>query len=162
MIEVLGKKLYCVWIVNKKPLAYSLHYTKDKAFLRTEKIKNFHSLKGKIIENKKLDKKLENKINHFLNGKKAKIELSPFNYREVYKELLKLKKGETTTYSELSIKTGLKIYQVIQALANNPMLILIPCHRVIRKDGKISGYTPLGKEFKVKLLKKEKFMRKIY
>ncbi len=163
MIEILGKKLKCTWLlVENKPVAYSLHYTKEKAWERAEKINRFHGLRAEIIEDEELDKELEAKIKRYLEGKRIKIDISLFNYKEVYKELLKLKKGETMTYSELATKTGLRIHEVIQALAHNPALILIPCHRIIRKDGKLSGYTPLGKEFKKLLLEKERLTRKFY
>jgi len=39
-------------------------------------------------------------------------------------------------------------------IKNNPFIILIPCHRIIKEDN-ISGYTPLGIEFKRKLLEYE-------
>ena len=161
MIRILGNKLECAWLVyeKKKPIAYSLHYTREEAVSRAEKIKKFHSLNAKIVENKKLDKKLEKRIERVLKGKKVLVDVSPYRYKQVYATLLRLKAGKTITYSELVKKTGLNIYQVIQALACNPMLILIPCHRVIRKDKNPSEYTPLGKKFKIKLLRAEKFLK---
>jgi methylated-DNA-[protein]-cysteine S-methyltransferase len=44
--------------------------------------------------------------------------------------------------------------QILNAIKNNPFIILIPCHRIIKEDN-ISGYTPLGIEFKRKLLEYE-------
>lgn len=161
MIRILGNKLECAWLVyeKKKPIAYSLHYTREKAISRAEKIRKFHSLKAKIVESKELDKKLEKRIKHVFEGRNVLIDLSPYRYKEVYTALLRVGAGKTTTYSELVKITGLNIYQVIQALAHNPMLILIPCHRVIRKDKNPGGYTPLGKKFKIKLLRTEKFLK---
>lgn len=43
-------------------------------------------------------------------------------------------------------------------MARNPILLVIPCHRVIRKDGKIGNYRA-GVELKEKLLKMEGFLK---
>ncbi|HIQ49714.1 MAG TPA: methylated-DNA--[protein]-cysteine S-methyltransferase [Nanoarchaeota archaeon] len=154
MIRILGNKLECVWLVykKKKPIAYSLHYTREKAISRAEKIRKFHSLKAKIVENRELDKKLEKIIEKVLKGEKVLVDVSRYKYNQVYATLLKLQPGKTITYSELANITKLNIYQVIKALTYNPMLIIIPCHRVIRKDKTIGNYTPFGKDFKEKLL----------
>jgi len=49
--------------------------------------------------------------------------------------------GETTTYSALAAKLGTKdARDVAAAIANNPVAVIVPCHRVIKKDGSISGY----------------------
>lgn len=68
----------------------------------------------------------------------------------------KIPKGEVMTYKEIAIKLGNKnlARAVGQALKRNPYPIVIPCHRVIRSDGKIGGYS-LGIKKKKELLKKE-------
>jgi AraC family transcriptional regulator, regulatory protein of adaptative response / methylated-DNA-[protein]-cysteine methyltransferase len=49
--------------------------------------------------------------------------------------------GQTTTYSALAAKLGTKDPRdVSAAIANNPIAVIVPCHRVIKKDGSISGY----------------------
>ena len=49
--------------------------------------------------------------------------------------------GETTTYSALAAKLSTKDPRdVSAAIANNPIAVIVPCHRVIKKDGSISGY----------------------
>lgn len=68
----------------------------------------------------------------------------------------KIPRGKVMTYKEIAIKLGNKnlARAVGQVLRRNPYPILIPCHRVIRSDGKIGGYS-LGKERKKELLRKE-------
>ena len=60
----------------------------------------------------------------------------------VWSEITKIPKGKTITYKELAVKIGKpKAYQAVaNACAKNPLLEIIPCHRVIREDGKMGGY----------------------
>jgi len=76
--------------------------------------------------------------------------------REVWAELRKVKPGETATYSEIAERIGKpKAYRAVaNACANNNCAIAIPCHRIIRSDGTISGYR-WGIEWKEKLLQIE-------
>ncbi|MFP6538143.1 methylated-DNA--[protein]-cysteine S-methyltransferase [Latilactobacillus sp. VITA-14] len=50
--------------------------------------------------------------------------------------------GQTTTYSALAAQVGhpTAIRAVASAIGRNPLLMIIPCHRVYRKDGQIGGY----------------------
>ena len=65
---------------------------------------------------------------------------TPFS-ENVLKALLKLKPGEITTYSDLAIRINSKAYRAIGGvLRNNPLPLIIPCHRVIKKDGKLGGF----------------------
>ncbi len=60
---------------------------------------------------------------------------------EVWSMLRAIPVGETTTYGALAAKTGTRdAREVTGAIACNPIAVLVPCHRVIRKDGSISGY----------------------
>ena len=60
----------------------------------------------------------------------------------VWLEITKIPKGKTITYKELALKIGKpKAYRAVaNACAKNPLLEIIPCHRVIREDGKMGGY----------------------
>jgi O-6-methylguanine DNA methyltransferase len=79
---------------------------------------------------------------------------------KVYAEISKIKKGEVLTYKELALKVGSPkaIRAVATIVGKNPNPILVPCHRVIRSDGKVGEYTDKGKrnqKMKIKLLKEE-------
>ena len=60
----------------------------------------------------------------------------------VWLDITKIPKGKTITYKELALKIGKpKAYRAVaNACAKNPLLEIIPCHRVIRGDGKMGGY----------------------
>jgi len=67
--------------------------------------------------------------------------------------------GQTTTYAELANKLGrpAAVRAVGNALAENPLPLIIPCHRVVRSDGMLGGFSAAGgKHLKAKLLKHEK------
>jgi methylated-DNA-[protein]-cysteine S-methyltransferase len=75
---------------------------------------------------------------------------------KVYKKLLEVPSGMVTTYGELAKSVGLKNGQrVIGRIMNkNPYPVIIPCHRVIKSDGKIGGYA-WGEKIKTNMLSKE-------
>ena len=76
----------------------------------------------------------------------------------VWSEITKIPKGKTITYKELAMKIGKPkaCRAVANACAKNPLLEIIPCHRVIREDGKMGGYKgKKGIERKKRLLKSE-------
>ena len=76
----------------------------------------------------------------------------------VWSEIRKIPKGKTITYKELATKIGKpKAYRAVaNACAKNPLLEIIPCHRVIREDGKMGGYNgKKGVRRKKRLLKNE-------
>ena len=85
-----------------------------------------------------------------LNGTKFQI--------SVWKEIKKIPKGQTKTYKDiaLALKKPKSSRAVANACGKNPLLIEIPCHRVIRSDGKLGGYSGKGgMSQKRKLLKEE-------
>lgn len=85
-----------------------------------------------------------------------KVNATPFAM-QVYNALEKVPYGKTISYQELAILIGdkKKCRAVGNALHVNPLLILIPCHRVIKKDQTLGGFA-LGDESKKALLQLEK------
>lgn len=78
--------------------------------------------------------------------------------KTVWRELLKIPYGETVTYSDIAARIGKSkgASQAIgRAVGNNPMGIIVPCHRVVGKDGSLRGFA-WGLERKLYLLKLEK------
>ena len=77
--------------------------------------------------------------------------------KQVWGELLKIPYGKTCSYHDIAIAVkNPKAYRAVgQANNKNPILILVPCHRVINKDGTFGGFA-LGNDIKKKLLDLEK------
>jgi len=76
----------------------------------------------------------------------------------IYRQLQKIPAGKTTTYKELAASAGrpTAYRAAANALAKNPFPIVIPCHRVLRSDGSLGGFSaPGGLEYKRKLLEHE-------
>ena len=76
--------------------------------------------------------------------------------RRVWKALQEIPIGSTLSYSEVAVKVGAPqgARAVAQACAANRLAIAIPCHRVVRNDGGLSGYR-WGVERKKALLERE-------
>ncbi|MDA3037582.1 MAG: methylated-DNA--[protein]-cysteine S-methyltransferase [Proteobacteria bacterium] len=65
---------------------------------------------------------------------------------KVWKEISKIPYGETRTYKDLAIAIGRpnSSRAVANACGKNPYPPTIPCHRVVRSDGKLGGYSGKG------------------
>lgn len=76
--------------------------------------------------------------------------------RRVWQELQKIPRGTTCTYTQVAKSLGQprSVRAVARACATNPVSIVVPCHRVIRKDGALAGYR-WGLSRKEKLLQRE-------
>ena len=77
--------------------------------------------------------------------------------KKVWNELLKIPYGATVSYKDIAIKIGnpKACRAVGMANHNNPILIIVPCHRVINENKKLGGYA-LGLDLKRRLLVLEK------
>ncbi|MCR9182325.1 MAG: methylated-DNA--[protein]-cysteine S-methyltransferase [Flavobacteriaceae bacterium] len=86
-------------------------------------------------------------LQEYFTGERKEFQLklnpqgTPFQ-QKVWKVLIKVPYGETTTYLALSRKLGDEkaIRAVAAANGKNPLWIVIPCHRVIGSDGSLTGY----------------------
>ena len=65
---------------------------------------------------------------------------------QVWKEIKKIPKGCVKSYKEIALILGKpnSSRAVANACAKNPLIIEIPCHRVIRSDGLLGGYSGEG------------------
>lgn len=77
-------------------------------------------------------------------------------HKNVWHELLSIPYGHTCSYAYIAEKLGdaNKVRAVGQANRNNPIAIIVPCHRVIAKSGELQGYF-YGLDVKRKLLQIE-------
>tara|TARA_Y100001954_G_scaffold24205_1_gene22067 strand:+ start:365 stop:664 length:300 start_codon:yes stop_codon:yes gene_type:complete len=75
----------------------------------------------------------------------------------VWKEILKIPYGETRSYKQIAINIGRpnSSRAVANACGKNPYPEIIPCHRVIRSDGSVGGYSLKGGIKQKKLLLKD-------
>ena len=73
---------------------------------------------------------------------------------KVWKEIRKIPKGSVKTYKEIAIVIGSPASSraVANACGKNPYVPIVPCHRVIRSDGKLGGYSGKGEIKKKKKL----------
>jgi methylated-DNA-[protein]-cysteine S-methyltransferase len=68
----------------------------------------------------------------------------------------KIPKGKTLTYKEVATKAGSPgAARAVGSLMKQNYIKDVPCHRVIRTDGKIGDYNRGGREAKIKILKAE-------
>lgn len=78
---------------------------------------------------------------------------------KVYDVVRKIPKGSVLTYKQVAQKAGnSKACRAVGNILNKNYNKDVPCHRVIRSDGKIGGYNR-GEKLKVEILKKEKFLK---
>lgn len=85
---------------------------------------------------------------------------TPFQ-QKVYKALLKVPKGKVVTYKQLAVMIGKPhaARAVGNAMATNMHAPMIPCHRVIRSDKGLGGYSaPGGIKKKIALLRQEGYL----
>jgi AraC family transcriptional regulator of adaptative response/methylated-DNA-[protein]-cysteine methyltransferase len=77
--------------------------------------------------------------------------------RRVWQELQRIPRGRTCTYSQVARSLGQPkaARAVARACATNPVSIVVPCHRVVREDGKLAGYR-WGLSRKEQLLARER------
>ncbi len=83
----------------------------------------------------------------------------PAFFRKVWKATMQIPPGETRSYKWVAENIGhpRAARAVAMALKKNPFAPIVPCHRVIRSDGKIGGYSGFGGiKKKIYLLEKEK------
>lgn len=101
-------------------------------------------------------------LEEYFSGKRKVFDL-PFKMNgtafqmKVWQELLKIPYGDTVSYSEIAERIGCSegARAVGGAVHNNPLWIIVPCHRVVGKNGKLTGYAG-GTEMKKTLLEIEK------
>ncbi|CEP78601.1 MAG: MGMT family protein [Defluviitoga tunisiensis] len=110
-------------------------------------------------------KKFYDIIYSFLFGKLERVPITCFDMpgkthfaKKVYNYLYMTEKGTVISYKELAQKVGNeKAYRVVgNLMKNNPLPIIIPCHRVIKSNGELGNFTP-GIEWKEYLLNLEKY-----
>lgn len=119
-----------------------------------------------IIKSSEVEK-CKKQLEEYFSGKRKtfnlKLDIKGTDFRKkVWNELLKIPYGETINYGEQAERIGNpKASRAVgQANGDNKILIIIPCHRVIGKNGKMTGFSSEGgikvKEYLLELEKNNK------
>jgi methylated-DNA-[protein]-cysteine S-methyltransferase len=93
----------------------------------------------------------QKQLEEYFAGKRKKFELPNLKpegtafQKKVWSELKKISYGTTTSYNSIAkkLKNPDSVRAVGHANGKNPIAIIIPCHRVISEDGKLTGYSGL-------------------
>ncbi len=146
------EKFYC-----KSPIGILEIELKDNVVLGLKVVKTCKKLSERTWYFGEVAKQLD----EYFVGKRTKFELniSPSGtdfQKKVWAELLKIPYGQTKSYQEVAEGIGNPNAQraVGSACNKNPILLIIPCHRVISKTGKLTGFA-CGIDRKEQLLKLE-------
>lgn len=108
---------------------------------------DFCENKGKEEENQHV-KECKRELLEYFDGRRQEFQVpihllkgTPFQ-RRCWEELCKIPYGETRSYHEqaIAVGNGKAVRAVGGANHHNPISIIIPCHRVIAKNGSLSGY----------------------
>ena len=132
------------------------------AFERNGKICKVSFSKINRIKKSKVLNNLKKEFFYFFNKRKKTFKI-PLQLegnsiqKKVFKELKKINFGKTTSYGTIAKKFDISPRYVGKICSQNKLLFLIPCHRVIRSDGSMGGFSARGGiKLKKKLLNFEK------
>ena len=122
-------KLGWITVKKKSGSVFSLSFgkTNKTCLLYTSDAADEHTASGKLKNFK---------INYSFEG-------SPLQ-KKIWKELSKIKYGKVSTYGEIAKKVGTSPRYVGNVCGQNKLLLIIPCHRIIRSDGKLGGFSGRG------------------
>ena len=119
---------------------------------------------GRLKKQKKskILKKFRKNLLQFFNKKTSNIKI-PHKIKgnqiqkKIWSELKKIKIGQTKSYGQIAKKYKLSPRHIGKICSQNKLMLLVPCHRVIRTDGTLGGFTSVGgTKSKRKLLEFEK------
>ena len=132
------------------------------------KLKDKNKNLSQLTFNEKKSGKIETTIRNYLDGNVRKINLKPkFLVRtefekKVLSRLTSIPYGKTISYKKLAELIGHPdaCRAVGSALRKNPVMLVVPCHRVIRSDGSIGKFSGGGESIKKFLLALEQSVEK--
>ncbi|MDB2614383.1 methylated-DNA--[protein]-cysteine S-methyltransferase [Chlamydiales bacterium] len=132
-------------IADEKNL-YLLEFTDRRGI--DHEIQRFKKIiKGSIIKGNSEPISLIEELEQYFNGELTHFKTpfimlgTPFQ-QKVWKELLKIPYGSTTSYAEIAhaVKNPKGYRAVAQSIGANQLALVIPCQRVINKNGNLGGY----------------------
>ena len=100
-----------------------------------------------IIQNEKTLQNIKKQFEEYFSGKRKSFDIeldlnAPPFYSDALAEVSKIPFGRTATYKDIAIRAGnpRAVRAAGSANANNPLPIVIPCHRVLNTGGDLGGY----------------------
>ena len=141
-----------------------IHTPLGKLYVLSTEIGIIKITSKKNIENNSIGKKhldsAERWLISYFNGSENKRpeldyqNMTEFQKKTLYELMINVKFGKTVSYTELAflIRNRTAIRAIGTALAKNPWPIIVPCHRVIKKDNSIGRYSGIGGKMGKKLL----------
>lgn len=149
-------KMGAIYLVGSSKGLRSLSW--DKSTLPTK----FQGSSEDFKKSKEIIEEAKKQLQEYFLGKREKFDLkldligSDFQ-KQVWQELLRIPYGETRSYKDIAkkIQNIRAVRAVGGANGKNPVCIIVPCHRVIRADGNLGGFSA-GIERKIELFQIEK------
>jgi methylated-DNA-[protein]-cysteine S-methyltransferase len=98
-----------------------------------------------VMLTRRLRRHLEGNVQDFSNVRLDLTGVPPF-HTKIYQALQKIPTGKTVSYNDLAALAGSPgaARAVGQAMAKNPISVIVPCHRVLSASGNIGGFTAYG------------------
>ena len=129
---------------------FKIKFSKSNKRSNTKVLKSFK---------KNLLKYFQKKTNYI----KANYKLVGNNtQKKIWNEMKKIKKGHTKSYGDLAKKFNLSPRYIGKICGQNKLPLIIPCHRVIKSDGSLGGFSGSGGiKLKEKILKFEREKRSL-
>ena len=147
MIKKISIKTKLGWVTafEENNRIFRIKFGKTKKQTKSELLKNFKRNLSKFF----------NKQSIYIKAK-YRLEGNQIQ-KKIWKELKNIKFGQTKSYGEIAKKYNISPRHVGKICGQNKLLLLIPCHRVIKSDGSVGGFSSSGGiNLKKKLLKFEK------
>ena len=134
MIKKISVKTELGWIsaFENKGKIFRIKFGKVNKQAKSHILKNFKKNLIKFFKKGALNIKAPYKIQ------------GSYIQKKVWSELRKIKLGQTKTYGEIAKKYKLSPRHVGKICGQNKLLLAIPCHRVIRSNGNLGGFSSVG------------------
>ena len=133
----------------KKAISFYTKFGWISAIEENGKITEIKFLKTKNVGKSLILKKLKKMINEYFSKQKTSFNLpleinGSLLQKKIWKELKKIPYGQTKSYREIAqiVKTSPRY--VGNVCGQNKHLLVVPCHRVIRTDGTLGGFSSTG------------------
>lgn len=121
--------------------------------MRTVKRILTERIQGEIVHNPSIHKQLQERVIDYFQGRPVDfsgVEVDLFGMTEFQQAVLtacrKIGYGKTASYSDLAERVGRPsaIRAAASAIASNPIPLIIPCHRILCKNGNLGGFSAFG------------------